>query len=141
MKRLFVLSFLSLFLFCACNNNSTEIPTSENDVDAARNFIRSALDGDYAKAKNFMLTDSLNTQLLNTFEDNYQKNMAADDKRGYRESSIRMPDVRKINDSASVVFYSNSYKNTSDSLKVVRVNGQWLVDFKYSFASKDGIEK
>lgn len=130
MKKLLT-GFLFLSFLGSCKNSETA--TSENDVDAARNFIRSALDGDYAKARSFMLQDSLNNQLLNTYEDNYQKKMSAEDKRGYHEASIRMPDVRKVNDSASVITYSNSYKNKTDSLKVIRINGQWMVDFKYSF--------
>lgn len=106
-------------------------------MDAARNFIRSALDGDYVKAKQYIVPDSLNTQLLNTFGDNYRNHMSRDDKRGYKESSIRIPDTRTINDSTSVIMYSNSYKNKLDSLKVIRIGGKWLVDFKYSFAGKD----
>lgn len=137
MKKLFSLCLLIFLAACSNNNtNSNENSgTSENDVDAARNFIRSALDGDYSKARTFMLQDSLNNQLIETYEANYQQKMSKDDKRGYREASIRVPDVRKINDSTSIVIYSNSYKNRTDSLKVVRINGQWMVDFKYSFAA------
>lgn len=131
---------MALLVAAACNNETEEKAASENDADAARNFIRAALDGDYAKARTFMLQDSLNTQLLNTFEDNYRHHMKREDKRGYRESSIRIPDMKKISDSESVVMYSNSYMNKPDSLKVVKRNGQWLVDFKYSFAGKDSIK-
>ena len=124
-----------LQFFCACNNkeNDKEAAASENDVDAARNFIRSALDGNYSKAKSFMLRDSLNTQLIDAYENNYQQRMNKEDKRGYRESSINIHDVHQVNDSVTVVNYSNSYMKKNDSLKVVRQNGQWLVDFKYSF--------
>jgi hypothetical protein len=126
-----------LLVVTACNIKPDESTASENDVDAARNFIRSALDGDYVKARQYIVPDSLNNQLLNTFEDNYRNHMSREDKRGYRESSIRLPDTRTINDSTSVIKYSNSYKNKLDSLKVVRFGGKWLVDFKYSFARKD----
>jgi hypothetical protein len=137
MKGILRLCLLLILFFCSCKNDEAEAERSENDVDAARNFIRAALDGDYQRARQYMLNDSLNTQLLNTFEDNYRTHMNREDKRGYRESSIRMPDIRRVNDSASVVVYSNSYKNKTDSLKVVREKGQWLVDFKYSFPVKD----
>jgi len=137
MKRLLYSSFFFLLFFAACNNNKQEeIVAAENDLDAARNFIRAALDGEYDKARNYMLKDSLNVQLLNTFEDNYKSSMSRNDKQSYKESSIRIPGVRKVDDSTSIVSYSNSYKNQVDSLKVVRVNDQWLVDFKYSFSSK-----
>ncbi len=138
MKSLKFTGFLFLLFFCACHNNNSEQKetTSENDVDAARNFIRAALDGQYSKARTFMLHDSLNNQLLDAFENNYETRMTRDDKRGYRESSINMHDVRQMGDTASIVSYSNSYKKQNDSLKVVHVNGQWLVDFKYSFPAR-----
>jgi hypothetical protein len=38
-----------------------------------------------------------------------------------------------VNDSTTVVIFSNSYKNDHDTLKVLKKNNQWLVDFKYLF--------
>ena len=143
MKRILFFSFLSLQIFVACNSdeNKTETPSSENDVDAARNFIRSALDGNYSRARQFMVRDSLNDERIENVERNYQKNMRSEDKRGYREASITLYDSRQINDSITIVNYSNSYMNKKDSLKVVRINGQWLIDLKYSFLPPDTTQK
>lgn len=126
-----------LMLMSCADNSDGRIPASENDVDAARNFIRSALDGAYKTASNYVVKDSMNSQLLDALEMNYQKNMDREEKRSYRESSIRIADVRKINDSTSIIVYSNSFKNKSDSLRVVRRDGTWLVDLKYTFLFKD----
>ncbi len=134
MKRISIF-FLFLQFFCACNTN--EAPASENDVDAARNFIQSALNGDYRKAKNYIVNDSVNIEYLEAFQRNYQNRMTPDDKRGYRESSINIHSVKPLNDSVSIINYSNSYKKQNDSLKVVKTGGQWLVDLKYSFSSLD----
>ena len=59
------------------------------------------------------------------------------DKRGYREASINFYDTRQMNDSVSIISYSNSYKKQKDSLRVVRRNDTWLVDLKYSFPQTD----
>jgi hypothetical protein len=128
-----------MVLVCACNNSDQQEieTTSENDVDAARNFIRSALDGKWREARRFMVQDSTNTQLLDAYESNYETHMNREDKRGYREASITLYDSRQVNDSVTIVNYSNSYKKQRDSLKVVRVNNQWLVDLKYSFPQTD----
>ena len=138
------MSFLFLHFFCACTNNNsgdgTETTTSESDVDAARNFIRSALDGKYDKARNFMIQDSNNNQYLDLFERNYKLRMEVLDKRGYRESSINIHGIRQLNDSITVINYSNSFKKKNDSLMVVRVDNQWLVDLKYSFSPTDSIQ-
>jgi hypothetical protein len=63
-----------------------------------------------------------------------------EDKAGYHEASINLFDSRKVNDSTTVVNYSNSYMNKKDSLKLVRINGQWLIDLKYSLLPTDTIK-
>ena len=128
--------FLFLSMMISCNENEEPKATaSENDADAARNFIRSALNGKYDEARTYVLPDSTNNNWIDLFERNYKERMNPDDKRGYRESSINIHSIKEVNDSVSIVNYSNSYKKRDDSLKVVRVNGQWLVDLKYSFPS------
>jgi hypothetical protein len=140
--QLFCISSLLLFFFsCVNNNQESTAGKPENDVDAARMFIRNALDGKYTDARKLMLQDSLNLELLDAFQHNYETRMSREDKRGYRESSINMHNVRQLNDSTTVVNYSNSYKNQQDSLKLVRKNGDWLVDFKYSFPGAGSTKK
>jgi hypothetical protein len=127
-KILYICSFL-LFCFAACNNHE-EAPKSENDVDAIRNFIQSSLYGDYEKAKKYMLADSINLEQMNAIE---RVNLSADEKRGLANASINIHNVRRVNDSATIVIYSNSYKNNWDTLKAIKKGGEWLVDFKYLF--------
>ena len=45
---------------------------SENNIDAARNFIRSALDGKFNDARSYMLQDSLNNNYLDVAERSYK---------------------------------------------------------------------
>ena len=106
-------------------------------MDAARNFIRAALDGRWNDARRLMLQDSTNLQVLDRAENNYQNRMSSEDKRGYREANPTFYDSRNIGDSITIINYSNSYKKKTDSLKLVRSNGQWLVDLKYSFPQTD----
>jgi hypothetical protein len=141
MKRYnFIFLFLLFFAIAAgivaCKgkeNSST--PPSENNVDAARNFIRAALDGKFKQAATYMLDDSVNVNYLyDVAERSYQK---ADQsiKDGYRAASINIVKVvEAVKDSVTVLIYSNSfYQDNHDTLKVVKVNGQWLVDFKYLY--------
>ena len=137
MKKIFILGLIAIVSCCACNNSETkETPASENDLDAARNFIRAALDGKWDEARNYLLQDSVNVQLLETTEGSY-RTKTGEDKRAYREASINLFGSRKIGDSITIVNYSNSYKDKKDSLKVVRSNGQWLIDLKYSLLARD----
>jgi hypothetical protein len=134
MKRLYYISFLFLPFFYACSNDSQGASTdrSESDVDAARNFIRAALDNDFEKARTYVIRDSVNNQYVDLAKQS-RANLSKDENNKYHNASIRIYDTRKITDSISIITYANSYKNKKDSLKVVRENNAWLVDFKYSF--------
>src|SRR4051812_37634802 len=118
MKIFLSFGFVFMLLLGACNSpdKQEKETTSENDVDAARNFIRSALEGKWRDARRFMVQDSTNTQILDTYENNYQTHMSREDKRGYREASITLYDSKPINDSITIISYSNSYKKKRDSL-------------------------
>lgn len=124
---------LLLILLAACGNEEKAPATSDNHVDAVRNFVRAALDGKFNEARMYMIADSLNNNLLDVAERSF-KNLPQETKDGYRASSIRFPSpMISINDSTSIVIYSNSYMNNPDTLKVYRIGGKWLVDFKYLY--------
>lgn len=137
MRRFHLLSLyciLILLLIAACNSNKKTSPqVSENNIDAVRNFIRAALDGKFDEARTYMLNDSVNINYMDVAERAYQK-AEKTVKDGYRTSSIRIySPVTDVNDSVSIIVYSNSFKNDPDTLKVIRVKGQWLVDLKYLY--------
>lgn len=139
MKRHKIISFLFLLLaFGSCKNNDRQQNNNaETDIDAARNFIRATMDGDYRTARTYMLSDSMNTQFLDVYERNYNERMTLEDKEGYKEASINIHQLKNINDSTSVIYYSNSYfKADTHQLKVIKVHNQWLVDLKYYFQAK-----
>jgi hypothetical protein len=136
MKK-FLIVFFSLLFFWACNNSDRQQPEpnqAENDLDAARTFIRDALDGKFEHAKQLMLKDSTNDETMDVIERNYER-MPQADRVGYRNASIQIHNTKTIADTTFVI-YSNSYKNQNQNLKLVKVNGQWLVDFKYTFQGK-----
>lgn len=130
MKKIFYLSSLAVFCFVSCNNNDKQPAKAENDVDAIRNFIQFALYGDYDKAKTYMLPDSINKEQMNAIE---RVNLSPEEKTGLSNASINIHNINRVNDSTTVVIYSNSYKNNWDTLKAIKQKGEWLVDFKYLF--------
>ena len=69
---------------------------------------------------------------FDAYQRNYQR-IDPDTKRSYREATINIHNVNPVNDSTTIVIYSNSYKNDHDTLRVLRKNTQWLVDLKYLF--------
>jgi len=137
---LFIVAFLPLYWACS-NNEDANTAKGENDVDAASMFIRSALDGRWKDAKRLIVQDSANIQDLEVAEQNYTQRMNALDQRGYREAQITIHETRKVNDSTSIVSYSNTFKKQRDSVKVLKVGNQWLVDLKYSFPSTNAVQQ
>lgn len=126
----------SLLWLAACNQSEQTATAPESDVDAARTFIRHALNGEYKAARRLLVQDSANLEWLETAERAYMHNDVTE-QRGLRESSILIHDTRKLNDSTSVIAYSNSFKKRRQVVKAVRQGGAWLVDFKYTFQNAD----
>ncbi len=133
MKKFFLLPLLLLAF--ACNNtdkSAGESTTSENDIDAARNFLGAAKDGDFRKATSYMLQDSTNMQYLNLAEIAYNKSEPGK-KRELREATIHLYDKQKLNDSVTIITYNNSAEKTKGHIKIIRQNDTWLADLKYYF--------
>lgn len=141
MKKLAILLVATLPLFWACGtNDESSAQQGENDIDAARMFIRSALDGKWKDARRLIVQDQVNIEDLETAERMADRRDALT-QRNYREAQITIHNTRKIGDSVSIVTYSNTFKKQKDSVKVVRVGGQWLVDLKYSFPNNNAVQQ
>lgn len=133
MKKLLSLTPALLLILSACSNEEKAPASSDSHVDAVRNFVRASLDGKFAEARMYMISDSVNNNYMDVIERSYA-NMSQENKDGYRASSIQFPSpMITVNDSTSIVIYSNSFKNNPDTLKVVKTGGKWLVDFKYLY--------
>jgi hypothetical protein len=141
MKKIFYCSSLLLVSLIACNSDDRQSTstTSDNAVDAARNFIQAALVGDFERAEKFMVNDSLNREDLNAIQ-RLNERLSKEEKEKYQEASIRIHQDRKLNDSTRIIYYSNSFKNKQDSLKVIKTNNEWLVDLKFMFHKTDSLQ-
>lgn len=138
MKSVFTAGLCLLLFLIACTNNDQRASGRETDVETARNFIRASLDNDFDAARSFLLDDSSNREYLDIAARN-RGGLSREENRSYKEASIRIHDTKPLNDSTSIITYSNSYKNKKDALKVMRLNGEWRVDLKYSFNQNDSL--
>ena len=102
MKKLIQLSSFLLLFFYGCNDADNTTTQSENDIDAARNFIRAALDGEYEKGKELLVSDSTNFQYFEEYEKSHVK-MNAEEKKLYKNSSINVHGVTPVNDSTTII--------------------------------------
>ncbi len=122
-----------LFLF-SCKNNDDEYHKPESALDAGREFIDQSLKGRFSTAKKYMLQDEENLYWLNKWSTDFNK-ISEQEKAGYSKASINIREVADvIPDSVTIISYSNSYRNRPQKIKVVKYNGEWVVDFKYTFS-------
>lgn len=124
--RISILSFITMLLAC---NGENAYKKAENAQDAGREFIRASLDGNYEKAEYYLLQDSTNRLLINKWKKDYDHFDEAT-RQEYKDASILPILIRNRNDSVSLYTFSNSYKKDTTTIRIVRLNGEWLVDLK-----------
>lgn len=132
-KKLIVLGFAAAGIFYACKPNEATPHKAENALDAGREFIKASLEGNEHRALFYVLKDSTNENLLVRWKESY-RNLPRDDRDAFKKASIVINSVDNVSDSVAVINFSNSYKNKPQVLKVVKVNDEWVVDFKYTFS-------
>lgn len=130
MKVKLFIAILTFMVLTSCNNTHKN-PTT--DIDVARSFIKDLLENDFKSAKEFLLDEEMNNQYFELSKKEFEsKSKEVLEK--YKESDIIINELKSVNDSVSVVNYSNSFnKEKKYLLKVVRQNGKWMVDLKYTF--------
>jgi hypothetical protein len=126
LKTLFVI--LSIVLIVSCNAGKT-FDKAEDAQDAGRQFIRASLDGDYEKARFYLLNDSINLLLISKWQQGFDK-MDRETRQQYREASILPINIHTINDSVSTYTFSNSFRKDTTTVRIVHIKGEWLVDLK-----------
>lgn len=117
-----------LILLFACNTERT-FKKAEDAQDAGREFIRASLDGDYEKAQFYLLQDSVNRLLMEKWEKGFDQ-FDANTRQQYKNASILPINIQSVNDSVTTYTFSNSYRKDTTTIKIVRVDGEWLVDLK-----------
>lgn len=121
-------AFLLIVLFVSCNAGKT-FNKAEDAQDAGRQFIRASLDGDYEKARFYLLADSVNLLLIRKWQQDFDQ-LDGNTRQQYREASILPINIHEINDSVTSYSYSNSFRKDTTTVHIVRVKGEWLVDLK-----------
>jgi hypothetical protein len=126
----FMLALVIGTTIIACNNTEG-YKKAEDALDAARQFVRASLDGDYNKAEFYLYKDTsgVNKMLLDKWKIDYDK-WRQEDKVGHKTSNIIVITTEQVNDSTLNYVYSNSYLNDTTTIKIIKKNNEWLVDLK-----------
>ncbi|MEO6330900.1 MAG: hypothetical protein ABIO55_18335 [Ginsengibacter sp.] len=131
MQKRIVVCFVALLFFVSCNPTGNTVNLTD-PVEAGREFIDASLKGNYAKAKKYVLADSINMEYFNRYE-SFNKNLSSNEKDGYKNANIIIDSIQNISDSVTIINYSNTFKRSPGKVKLLKIDKEWLVDFKFTF--------
>ena len=126
-KILFII--IPLVLLYSCTNDKKQ--KAGTSIDTGREFIRASLDGDFPTAEKLLLQDTQNLQLFASYKFYYEK-LSQEKKRRYKEASYNINKMMDVDDSTTIINYSNDYMNKPMEIKIVKANNEWKIDFKYT---------
>ena len=121
---------LCIVLF-SCNNKDAKRPTTATETGTE--FIRATLDGNFKAAEMLLLNDEQNKAMFASYKTYYER-LPQDKKQEYKKASYTINTLTDVNDTTTVINYSNSYMKQPMNIKVVRRNNEWGIDFKYTSA-------
>lgn len=124
-------ALLTCLFFIACSGDNKARPA--DPIGVGREFIEASLKGDYDEAGKYLLQDSLNVSYLEQMK-NFYSRMPENQKAGYKQANIIVNPIENVSDSIAIMNYSNTFKKEPAKIKLVRINKEWWVDFKYSFS-------
>jgi Domain of unknown function (DUF4878) len=139
MRNRILYLFTALMLFIGGCTEPEGFKKPEDALDAAREFVRAVLDGDYKRAELYVLPEEDDIRLFNRYKD-YMKKQPEKERLGLKSSSILVNKVEQLNDSVSIVNYSNSFSKKPMDIRVIKKDGEWWVDFSYTFSHDEPIE-
>ncbi len=120
----------SLLFFTACNQQDDDENLTAQNV--ASEFAIASCQGDFKKALKHLLNTPDNQKNYTDFQQKFNT-QPGNTREGYKNSSLQnWKEEAIVKDSIYVYTYINSYTQKSNSLKVVKVDKKWKVDFVYT---------
>ncbi len=130
MKMKLFIAVFAVVSMISCNSKKN-YPTT--DIDVARSFIKDILENNYKDAKTFVLNEDMNNQYFDLSKKEFE-GKSKEELKLYKNADIIVNEIKNLNDSVTVVNFSNTYKrNIKNEVKVIKVNGEWFVDLKHTF--------
>lgn len=122
---------IALF-FSACSSKKT----ANTDVEVADVFVKSLNNNKFDEAEKYLLHDKTNMEYFDITKKN-MLNKAVNELDAYKNANLIIHETKPQGDTITFINYSNSNKlSQSNNLKLVKINGQWLVDLKFTFLNK-----
>ncbi|MEO5984497.1 MAG: hypothetical protein ABIP80_03270 [Ferruginibacter sp.] len=133
LHKIFIGTLVMLAGFLSGCSDHKKTTTPGTALETGRDFIRASLDGNFEEAIPHILPDSQNLQLFESYKQYYRR-LPEDKKQNYRKASYTINSYSDLDDSTTVINYSNTYMNKPMEIKMVKDNKVWKVDFKYTYS-------
>ena len=122
--------FLALFLWQCSPSDQYEV--ADNPLDGGRYFIENCMQGNFKKAKFYVLEDAENIALFEKMASNYF-GLDKEGRQQLRLASIQINEISAVDSTISIMNYQNSFDNQVHKLKIMETPKGWKVDLKYSY--------
>lgn len=129
----YFLGILVLVQLFSCGGTENVRPSSAQET--GQKFISSSLKGDFKKAEELLLNNSENKTLFQTYRRFYDR-MSEQQRKGYQTASFEIESWQDLNDSTSIIRYTNDFMHQPTELRLVRKDGEWWVDFRFTSTEK-----
>lgn len=130
MRRSIIFLLTALLFSC---NDPVGFRKPEDGLDAGREFVRAVLDGDYKKGELYVIPDEDDLRLYKRYTE-YMRKRTGSELIELKQASIIINKVEEVSDTIQIINYSNSYTQKPMDIKVVKKDGEWWVDFSYTFS-------
>lgn len=105
----------------------------EDPLDAAREFVRAVLDGNFEKAALYLSENNEDKDIFERYTA-YMKKQPRTERLNLKSASIIINKVLNVNDSVTIINFSNSHTMKPTDLKILKQGKAWKIDFSYTFS-------
>jgi hypothetical protein len=128
MNNMLKIAFLLIaFTVSACGTSYEEPETA---IDAGRQFISAIYNGNFKRAGQLIVKNDENRVIL---EQTIEKDFRTRDgfgKEALSKASIRINDIKTINNTTTLIYFTNAYTNKESELEIKKEGEFWRVDLR-----------
>ncbi|MCX6203546.1 MAG: hypothetical protein NTY43_04540 [Bacteroidetes bacterium] len=134
-KAPFFIALVCMGLLAACNSQPN-VDLADNALDGGRYFIENCMQGDFKKAKNYLVESPQNEAIFDTLSAHYYL-LDKEGRQQLRQASIQINEVSSIDATHSIIDYQNSFDKIPMKMSVIATPKGWKVDLQYSYPQKE----
>jgi len=122
--------FLALFLWNCSPSEQYEL--ADNPLDGGRYFIENCMQGNFKKAKFYIVEDPQNLALFDKMASNYF-GLDKEGRMQIRLASIQINEISAVDSATTIMNYQNSFDKKVHKLTIISTPKGWKVDLKYTY--------